>query len=70
MPDDTLCTLDKHLTQLPLSRTALAAFTRYQLNTRGTELWNTCLQVMGTCREGGVRGLLSKGLSGSEGAFS
>lgn len=67
--DDTLRTLDKHLNQLPLSRTALTTSTRHQLDTKGMELWNTCLQVMGTCGEGGVRGLLSKGLSGSKGVL-
>lgn len=60
IPDDTLRTLDTHLNHLPLSRTALTVSTRRQLDTKGTELWNTCLQVMVMCREGGVRGLLSK----------
>lgn len=69
IPDNTLRTLDTHLSQLPLSRTALTTSTRQQLDTKGTELWNTCLQVVGTCGEGGVCGLLSKGLSGSKGVF-
>jgi len=63
IPDDTLRTLDTHLNHLPLSRTALTVSTRRQLDTKGTELWNTCLQIMVMYREDGVRGLLSKGSS-------
>lgn len=66
IPDDTLRTLDTHLHRLPLSRAALTVSMRQQLDRKGTELWNTCLQVMMTCRESRVRGLLSKGLSGPQ----
>ncbi|BCR88298.1 uncharacterized protein ACHE_40862A [Aspergillus chevalieri] len=55
IPDDTLRTLDTHLNHLPLSRTALTVSTRRQLDTKGTELWNTCLQIMVMYREDGVR---------------
>lgn len=63
IPDDTLRTLDTHLNQLPLPRAALSVSTRRQLDTNGTELWNTCMQVTVTCMESVVLGLLARGVS-------
>lgn len=60
--DDALRTLNSHLEQLPLYRTDLLISTRHQLDLKGTEVWNTCVQLMATCREDAERGLLSKGI--------
>lgn len=60
--DDALRTLDGHLEQLPLYRTDLPISTRHQLDLKGTEVWNTCMQLMATCGEDAERGLLSKGI--------
>lgn len=59
--DDALRTLDGHLEQLPLYRTDLPISTRHQLDLKGTEVWNTCVQLMATCGDA-ERGLLSKGI--------
>lgn len=62
MTDENLHVLEKHLDQLPLSRSVLLVSTRRLLDVSGTRLWNSCVQALADCEDASEREVLSKGV--------